>query len=64
MSTYTVVRLEYGISDATGAFHQSHVFSSHRSIAAAFRAADRISREYNCVAVVDENGKVVDEVSE
>lgn len=60
MSKYNVVRLNYAIKDSTGAFHQSHYFSSHRSLTAAVSSAEKLRRTYNCVDIVDENGKKVE----
>jgi hypothetical protein len=56
---YHVVRLDYGIRNSDGHFHQTHHFSVHRSLSAAVHALIRRQREFNCVDIVDQSGAKV-----
>jgi len=56
---YHVVRLDYGIVNSDGHFHQTHHFSTHRSLSAAVKALGQRQREFNCVDIVDQSGAKV-----
>lgn len=56
---YHVVRVNFGICDGSGAFHQTHYFSSHHKIERARKAQEKASRSFNCVIVVDDSGNRV-----
>ncbi|MDE2101969.1 MAG: hypothetical protein KGL39_32280 [Patescibacteria group bacterium] len=57
---YHVVRLDYGIIDSAGNYHVTHRFSTHRKHMAALRAACKMQKKYNCVDIIDSNGKKVE----
>lgn len=57
---YHVVRLDYGIRNSEGNFHQTHHFSTHRTLSAAVKALVKRQNEFNCVDIVDNKGKKVD----
>ena len=58
-SKYYVVRLDYGIVNSDGCFHQTHHFSMHRKISAALKSFEKHQKKYNCVDIVDFDGKCV-----
>ena len=57
---YTVVRLDYAIRDCANRPHQTHVFTSHRTLAAAARSAEKMQNKYNCIDVVNADGRSVE----
>jgi hypothetical protein len=57
---YHVVRLDYGIRNSEGNFHQTHHFSTHRTLSAAVKSFLKMQHSYNCVDIVDHTGKKVD----
>ena len=54
---YHVVRLNYGIRNSDGNFHQTHRFSTHRLLAKAIKSLCKMEQSYNCVAIVNQYGK-------
>jgi hypothetical protein len=56
---YHVVRLDYGIRNSDGNYHQTHHFSNHRTLDAAVNSVMKTEKSYNCVAIVDQSGKKI-----
>jgi hypothetical protein len=54
---YHVVRLNYGVRNSDGNFHQTHRFSTHRLLAQAVKSLEKMEKSYNCVAIVNQEGK-------
>lgn len=54
---YHVVRLDYGIRNSEGHHHQTHHFSTHRTLDAAVQSFLNMQKSYNCVDIVDQYGK-------
>ena len=59
-SKYHVVRLDYGVRNHDGNYHQTHRFTSHRTLEKAIESATKLQSTYNCVDIVDDKGVVVD----
>lgn len=53
---FHVVRLDYGIVNSDGAYHQTHHFSTHRTLDAAVKSFLKMQKSYNCVDIVDDSG--------
>jgi len=58
---YHVVRLDHGIKNGDGAYHQTHHFSQHLTLTAAVKKLLAAQKSYNCVDIVDDSGFQVDE---
>ena len=56
---FHVVRVEYGVVNSSGAYHQTHRFSTHRTLLAAIKSFLKMQKTFNCVDIVDDNGKAV-----
>lgn len=57
---YHVVRLDLGIKNGDGAYHQTHHFSQHLTLTAAVKKLLAAMKSYNCVGIVDDAGFQVD----
>ena len=60
MTKFHVVRLDHSIRKADGTCHQTHQFSSHRKLDAAVKSLVKRQKEYNCVDIVDDDGRRVE----
>lgn len=56
---YNVVRLDYGVRDYYGCYHQTHKLSAHRTLTAAIKSFLKYQKIFNCVDIVDDSGKKV-----
>lgn len=57
---YHVVRLDYGMVNDDGHYHQTHHFSTHRTMAEAIKSFMKLQKTYNCVDIVDNSGAKVE----